>query len=394
MNRKSFRQMFKNWREIYLIAFIVIITYMTIFLNPRRSFSLLEIIVLVVLGFVFLIIGVALAEYEKRKPTLFIKITYFVIMIPLASSITVLSDLSGAFWLIMMPLVSMTIIMLSRLWQVVVNILIIMALILPIALLTSSWDLFATNLLSFAAAVLFVAIFTEYAMREGKARLEVERLLGELGEANLKLREYAMQVEELAITKERNRLAREIHDSLGHYLTTINMQIEAAKALIDRDKPHALEALDTAQRLTRDGLSEVRRSVASLRALPFENRSLPEAISELVQENNSSGILTEFDVNGEVRQLGPQYDLALYRTVQEGLTNIRKHSLATTGALTLIYQPEKVSLTVQDNGVGTVENGHGFGLMGLKERIHLLGGEVKVETAPGNGFKLCVELPV
>ena len=102
--------------------------------------------------------------------------------------------------------------------------------------------------------MVFVVVFTQIAVREREARAEVERLAAELTEANRKLREYADQVEELATARERNRLAREIHDSLGHYLTVVNVQIEAARAVID-DRDRALDVLRKAQLLTHEGLT-------------------------------------------------------------------------------------------------------------------------------------------
>jgi signal transduction histidine kinase len=266
--------------------------------------------------------------------------------------------------------------------------------VLPITIMTTRWNTAITNAFAFGAAIVFVAVFSELVLRERKNRTEVERLASELSEANRKLREYAMQAEELAVTRERNRLAREIHDTLGHYLTTVNMQLEAARALLDTDRNKAEAAMLKAQNLTREGLLEVRHSVASLRSLPVEGRTLREAIGALVGENATTGIITELVVTGEERLLGPQYELALYRAAQEALTNVRKHSLATQADVCLEYRQNSVKLSVKDNGTGASNNGNGFGLMGLRERVHLLGGDVSTITAPGEGFLLEVELRI
>jgi signal transduction histidine kinase len=240
---------------------------------------------------------------------------------------------------------------------------------------------------------LFVAVFTMVAVRERMARAEVERLASELSTANNRLREYATQAEELATTKERNRLAREIHDSLGHYLTVINMQLEAAKVVIENDPARSLEALGKAQSLTREGLADIRRSVAALRASPMSTNSLPEAVATLAREIQSAGLITDYTVSGQPRPLEPQVELTLYRVAQEGLTNIRKHAFASMVELKLDYRDDKtVRLLIKDNGVGSKQPDGGFGLLGLRERIHLLNGQVRVQTAPEQGFSLEVEL--
>src|SRR5207237_10893328 len=110
-----------------------------------------------------------------------------------------------------------------------------------------------------------------------------------------------------------NRLAREIHDSLGHYLTVINVQLEAAQVLVPAEPERAKTALRQAQSLAQEGLADVRRSVASLRADPMGDRPLTEAVADLVQESRAAGIITSLEVRGQSRSLAPQAELTLYR---------------------------------------------------------------------------------
>jgi len=126
-----------------------------------------------------------------------------------------------------------------------------------------------------------VLIFTQMAVTEQKARKQQQRLAEELSEANKQLSEYAEQIKELTQTQERNRFAREIHDGLGHYLTTINMQINAANALIKNEPVKAAEMLEKAKRLITDALVDVRDSVYALREESPELEDLPERISSL-----------------------------------------------------------------------------------------------------------------
>jgi signal transduction histidine kinase len=225
----------------------------------------------------------------------------------------------------------------------------------------------------------------------------VERLAAELGEANRKLREYAAQAEELATAKERNRLAREIHDTLGHYLTVINVQLEAAQAVMEADRARSSAAVAKAQTLAKDGLSEVRRSVAALRASPVESRPLPDAVATLAEECRAGGLIVDYQVLGAPRRLSLPAETALYRAAQEALTNVRKHARASRVDVRLDYAAtDKVRLVVNDNGVGaqSPDEAEGrFGLVGMRERLHLLGGEVCIVTEPGQGFKLEAEVP-
>jgi signal transduction histidine kinase len=245
----------------------------------------------------------------------------------------------------------------------------------------------------FLAGIVFVVVVTRLAVKEQRARAEVERLLAELKEANDKLRQYAAQVEEIATLTERNRLAREIHDSLGHYLTVVIVQIEAATAVMETDRERSLDGLRKAQALAQKGLAEVRRSVTALRTSPSEPSSLIDSMNTLFEECRVSGISTEFQLLGVPRKLSPSAELTLYRAAQEGLTNVRKHSQAEQAIVTLDYSGDSVRLVVHDEGVGASEPTKGFGLVGVHERVQLMGGEVRIATAANQGFTLEIGLP-
>jgi len=212
--------------------------------------------------------------------------------------------------------------------------------------------------------------------------------------ANRKLTEYATQAEELATMRERNRLAREIHDNLGHYLTVVNTQIEAARTVLDTDRERSIYLLERAQALTKDGLTEIRRSVAALRSAPVEQRPLSDAIRALLSEYGASGLKLEYQVEGEQLPISETVEQVLYRAAQEGLTNLHRHARATAAELRLIFRKDQVSLFLHDNGIGSANPTTGFGLLGVQERVKLIGGRVTIETAPGAGFLLHVEVPM
>jgi signal transduction histidine kinase len=251
-----------------------------------------------------------------------------------------------------------------------------------------------TILLPYGGGFVFFIAISVSLIQQQRERQRAERLLVELEAAHRQLQAYAAQVEALAVAEERNRLAREIHDSLGHYLTTITVQLEAAGKLVAARPEQAAAAIATAQGLAREGLAEVRRSVAALRASPLDMASLGEAIGDVVKSLRSSGIATTFTIEGQARPLPIQTKTALYRAVQEGLTNVRKHANASAAQVTLTYEPERVALTISDNGTGQRgEEAGGFGLLGLRERVALLGGSLEAGDCPEGGFRLRVEVP-
>jgi signal transduction histidine kinase len=172
------------------------------------------------------------------------------------------------------------------------------------------------------------------------------------------------------------------------------VQLEAARTMLDRDASQALDALRKAQSLTQEGLREIRCSVAALRESPLESRPLNEALAKIVAESQAAGLAVEMSVIGTRRSLTPIAELTLYRAGQEGLTNTRKHARASHVQLVLDYRAQDlVRLVVHDDGAGAEQTTGGFGLLGLRERAHLQRGEVRVQTAPGEGFTLEVEVP-
>lgn len=249
-------------------------------------------------------------------------------------------------------------------------------------------------LILYIPAVLFVVTFTRLAREADIAREKAEKLTQELEGANRKLGEYAIQAEELATTQERNRIAREIHDNLGHYLTIINVQLEAAKVTLNSNPEKALDAIEKAQSLSKDGIQAVRNSIASLRDNPIAHRPIPEAIAELIRENQQAGIETDFEILAPPRPLSPNTKLTIYRIVQEALTNVRKHSQASKVSVLLDYdQPETVHLTIEDDGVGSAGTGSGFGLVGISERVAALNGTLDIQSAPQEGFAMAISIP-
>jgi signal transduction histidine kinase len=299
----------------------------------------------------------------------------------------------GGILLIVLPLAGQSVVLLPRIWAGVFCLFLLLILVAPIGWRAGFLTAFVAGSFILAGLV-FVVAFTVLAVNEANSRHQVERLAAELGEANKRLRDYATQVEELATLRERSRLAREIHDTLGHYLTVLNVQIEAACAVLASDPQRAGEILHKAQTLTRDGLTEVRRSVTELRNSTVDLKPLRETLELLADECRVTGIDANLIVTGEPSPLSPQTTLTLYRAAQEGLTNVRRHARASCATLRLDFSENaKVRLRIEDNGAGCADSKEGFGLMGIRERVKLLNGKVSVQSTPGAGFSLEVELP-
>ena len=375
-------------------AVMVLAAYFTTFsvIKSATTFSLL---LMIGLGIAYITVGIyGYAFVEKSEKTGY-HLIYFFIQLLLAGAIVYLGKGVGYNAMVLLPLAGQSVMLMPRNWRLVVNLSVVATYMLALnPFSANNWTLVWSGLPVFLAGQFFIVVFTQMAVSEEQARGEVEKLVRELEAKNQQLREYALQVEELAVTKERNRLAREIHDGLGHYLTTIYMQIQAARAVSKTDPLKAQEAIATAQNLTQEALKDVRRSVSALRDMPGDSISLQEEIEKMLKNCEGAGLTPEMKVLGAPRTLSPQAVFTIYRAVQEGINNTCKHAHATRISVSLDYtQISKVKLVIQDDGVGAEQVDGGFGLMGMRERIHMLNGDMSVNTKPGNGFRVEVSVP-
>lgn len=227
--------------------------------------------------------------------------------------------------------------------------------------------------------------------------------ISELSVAHMRLQEYSAQVEELSVIRERNRIAREIHDTLGHALTLLAVQLETATQLEARHDPRLREELLEAKRVVKACLTDVRHSVEALRPDDASAGSLQERLRRLVAEFEIACPDTRItlDLEEATHPLPPEQSQALYRCAQEALTNIRKHAHATKVLLRLSTSDgsaQQVELTVLDNGHASApEDKHqasGFGLLGMRERVALLDGTLRAGPDSGRGWRVEVVLPL
>jgi signal transduction histidine kinase len=359
--------------------------------------------ILIGLGVLYAIFGtVGVFPFVNASPRQWLRLLYLLVQLGLGVAIGTLGDqiTSGNIWIALLPTISHSFVLLSKMRAWLFTVLVFVCFALRI-LIPGGFDALlgnAPSLLGLGVSMLFVAAFSQIAIEQSRAREEIERLAADLRQANSLLANYAGQIEELATTRERNRLAREVHDSLGHYLTVANVQLEAAQIMVHSEPDAARDAIIKAQTFTRDGLSEVRRSVAALRAGPLETRTLVEALTKVVEEARSTGLQVRFHPAAVLPALSPQCEMLLYRAAQEGLTNIRKHSSATQAELTLRHDgdSQQVELSLLDNGQPTLAESNsndGSGLYGLRERARLVGGKLEIHTREQGGFGLTVWVP-
>lgn len=370
-----------EYRSYFLV---IVAAYASILLSI--PFSLQRLALLVGLGIVYTLTGLFGLEYSQHVSSWPIRLTYLAEQIVISGTILYFSQ--GTAFLLLAPLAAYSVVLLPRRGVVAMCGLLLLLLVLVGWSLGQSWRSLLVGFLSMLASFVFVTVFTRALLDEARARADLD-------EAHRRLREYAAQIETMATIAERNRLAREIHDNVGHYLTSITIQLAAAHALLEKNPVQAGSAIEKAQGLTREGLGQIRGSVAALRTLPTEKRSLLEALADLVRETQNAGIAATLRLLGTLPQLSSQVKFTLYRIAQEGLTNVRKHAQA--GHIELILDCTNISfvkLGVKDDGVGAISTTEGFGLVGARERVQALNGQLRTVSKPGEGFLLEVELPL
>lgn len=244
-------------------------------------------------------------------------------------------------------------------------------------------------ILLFGLTLIFVLLLTNAVLAERQSR-------DKLAIANAQLRQYALRIEDQATLQERNRIAREIHDSLGHSLTALNLQLETALKLKESNPAKAQTFLERAKQLASQALKDVRQSVSTIRSEPLLNQSLAEAISVLAEDfQRSIGFLPICTIQ-LLRSIPLEVSTAVYRIIQESLTNIAKYASATEVKIHLMATKTELNLSIQDNGKGFKldQNTTGFGLQSMRERTLALGGQFKIDSVPGSGCRITADIPL
>jgi len=252
-------------------------------------------------------------------------------------------------------------------------------------------------LLPFSAGYWFFGAFARAMRNADQARKDSQRLLDELQSAHQKLQAYAVQVEELAVSEERNRMAREMHDTLGHRLTVAAVQLEGAQRLIPRDPERATGMVATVREQVREALGELRQTVATLREPLSTDLPLATALQRLAAGfEQATSLPVHLEIPPELPALSQLKRLALYRAAQEALTNVQRHAQASQVWMALCLQDACVSLQIADDGVGFPEEVKvaAFGLRGMRERATQLNGELILDDGDAGGARIQFVLPL
>lgn len=274
-----------------------------------------------------------------------------------------------------------------------------------------------------AALLIIVAVVSALVFLLGRmAEVSTERsenrrrMVAELAEANRRLEalikeneglhaQLLTQAREAGVLDERQRMAREIHDTLAQGLTGIVTQVQAARNAADRPEDWR-QHLDSAARLARDSLSEARRSVQAMAPEALETAHLPDALADVAKQwSGTNGVAIEVTTTGTARPLHPEVEVTLLRTTQEALANVAKHAEASRVGVTLSYMEDVVTLDVLDDGVGfdpdRVRPGGtggdprtgGFGLRAMRQRVDRLAGQLTIESEAGGGTVVSASVP-
>jgi signal transduction histidine kinase len=214
----------------------------------------------------------------------------------------------------------------------------------------------------------------------------------------LKLMSLSAQSRQAAVIEERNRMARDIHDTLAQGFTGVIVQLEAAEeARAQHREAKAADHLYRAGEIARESLREARRSVGALRPRALEERGLCEALKGLIEKITAgTKIRTTFTMRGEPRELAPEWEANLLHIGQEALTNVLRHAKATEFQVQVVLESEAIQLSLRDNGCGFDQTNkyEGFGLQGMRERTESMGGHLTFQSVEGNGTAILVTLPI
>jgi signal transduction histidine kinase len=248
----------------------------------------------------------------------------------------------------------------------------------------------------------FIGVFAimyivKYEIRQRKklaeTMYELKVKTKQLENTYLKLKEASEELEELTIVAERNRIAREIHDTVGHTLTTVLLELEAGERLIPVDPQTAVLKIGLAKAQVRRGLQDIRESMKTLQSGKELMEFVP-SLKLLMEETTKHGnIFIKYDI-GELPKLTPAQEKTIYRALQEGLTNGIRHGKSTAFVFVLEYTGNGIRFMLQDNGKGTENVVKGFGLSAMEARVKELGGVLLVQSAPGEGLQINITIPV
>ncbi len=378
------------------LSFTIVVmgVFLSVFVS-MREISWVRIVTLILLGICYIFIGIYVYSISAGNHFVWLRFLYVVVEILLGVAIILISKGEGISLLILLPIIGHSVILFAPRVMLGINGIVALLYFGASRIMLEGSDFTTNGLPIYLAGQIFVIIFMQMYIEEENAHIKIIKLIKELENANSNLRNYANQIEELTQVKERNRFAREIHDGLGHYLTVIHMQIQAASAIMDTDPRKALETLVIAQKQSQEALSDVRKSVSAFKESAETRIPLSDRIQNLAASTTTDKLNISNVVLGNMTPVAPQIELALFRVIQEGIQNCIKHADATELSIKLDYrEANKLLLSICDNGIGTEYVDEGFGLQGMEERVRQLGGQIQYQAGERTGFEIYIEVPL
>ena len=399
---------------LQLSLFIQIIFYLTSFVIPQRNpfpfertfiIDYRSLVPMLVMGIILL--ALFIPQFQKRLSKNTILVILFAqaivtilsrYLVSISPEREMFSTTIGFYRLDMIIFIFIPLIFLA--WQysfklvIFYCVLITVIDLLPPAILIGDWYIFGLTSLGTIARGLILGIvgWIEYRLVELQRSQQLQ-----LEESNKKLRKYAFTAERLAQSQERNRLARELHDTLAHTLSSVAVQLEATKALFDIKPKESKDLLEKTLENTRSGLKETRRALKDLRALELETYGLSRSITNLLTNGKDrSGYHFTVKISEGMDNLSDEINHALYRIVQETVENIVRHASAKNVSLNLAFHKNEVHLRISDDGVGfnptDLKQKNKFGIRGIRERVEALGGTARFNSRHGGGTEIEVTL--
>jgi signal transduction histidine kinase len=272
--------------------------------------------------------------------------------------------------------------------------------LLNIALLSRTMtfsEIFASSLLGILVAQVIIYFLVGHMIVK---LMNVQRRQRQrLTEANERLAQYAATLEQLTISRERNRVARELHDVLAHTLSGVAVELEGVRSMQRRDPERADALLNNSLQAVRDGLGETRRALKELRAKPLEDLGLALAVRTLGESYASrSDLHIHLEIDANLGDFSAELQQCLYRIAQEALANVADHAQTQQAKIVLRREEDRLYLLVSDDGCGFASNSasadNRYGLLGMRERAEMIGGCLTVESQPGKGTRISFSYPL
>lgn len=271
--------------------------------------------------------------------------------------------------------------------------------ILPIIRYSSSKTLFSF-LIQYVDIAIFFGIGISFnlmvlSQRRMKTLLEENKKQYELIHTQHKvLEQYTEQIEKVTLLRERNRLARELHDTIGHHFTSVTVGLDAVSFLIDVDTEKAKEKIQVLSRVSRDGLDEIRKNIHQI-APSEDDGTLSEQLHQIVKDFSShTSTKVNFTLAGEEFPVTRQIRLTFIRCLQESLTNAKRHGNASEIVVSMRFSSHTLILEIENNGTTTSIVNPGFGLTAMRERLEEIHGKLEINTETDKGMRLTCTVPV